>query len=394
MPSELTDRGGELGRLLRRPRYPGFVLTVSLSRVTVLMFNTAGVLLVLARTGSPALAGATAAASVLPGALSAPLLGAWLDASSHRRVLIVIDQLTSVITLIAIVALAGHAPNWTVPAVTAMYSVTRPFSSGSFFSALAEIAGPELLDQASVIESLSLNLSVIVGPALAGALAGAVGPATTIYVQAAITIVVAVLIAINPVFEARSEERVASAAHALRDGMRALVGNRALRATGVASSFAALGWGLMMVGFPIYATRTLHSPAHVSGYLWAAVAAGSIIGTFALRGRPSLRRVATSYAVLGLSALAWPLAGTLAVGIALVGCTGFLEGPAYSGTIALRQRHSPAAVRAQVITTLSGLAQLALAAGSLIGGAIHNPLTAIVAFTVINGFAALAAARA
>ena len=94
----------------------------------------------------------------------------------------------------------------------------------------------------------------------------------------------------------------------------------------------------MMVGFPLYAARTLHA----GGYLWAALALGSIVGTFALAGGPSPRRIALSHGILGLSALAWPLAHALT----LVGLTGLLEGPAYSGSIAVRQRHTPPAIRA------------------------------------------------
>src|SRR5437016_3133458 len=125
MVSAVAAGEGELSRLLRRPGYVRFVLTVSFSRIGVTMFGTAGVLLVLARTGSTTLAGVTAAAATLPGALSGPLLGAWLDVARSRRVLIVIDQLSSVVALLAIVALAGHAAAWTVPAVAAVYSVTR-----------------------------------------------------------------------------------------------------------------------------------------------------------------------------------------------------------------------------------------------------------------------------
>jgi MFS family permease len=378
--------------LLRRPRYPGFVLTVSLSRTSVTMFGTAGVLLVLARTGSAPLAGATAAAAVLPGALSGPFLGAWLDVARHRRVLIVADQLLSVIGLLALVALAGHAPNWTVPAVAVVYSITRPFSSGSFYSALAELAGSELLDAASAIEASSLNLSFVIGPALAGALTGATSAATALEVQAAITLLVAVLVALNPAFEARPAERAKDAAQALRDGIRTLARNQILRDTGVASTLAAFGWGLMAVGFPLYASSMLHAGAHAGGYLWAAMAFGSIVGTFALRGRPSPRRVGVSYGVLGLSALLWPAADTLAAGILLIAFTGFLEGPAYSGTIALRQRLTPPAVRAQVMTTLTGVALVASSAGAAIGGLVHKPLPAIFAFTAINACAALAAA--
>ncbi len=92
--------------------------------------------------------------------------------------------------------------------------------------------------------------------------------------------------------------------------------------------------------------------------------------------------------MLGVSALAWPLADTLALGILLIGTTGFLEGPAYSGTIALQQRHVPAAVRAQVLTTVYGFTGLSLSLAELVGGVVHDPLTLIVAFTVINGVAA------
>jgi MFS family permease len=364
---------------------------VSLSRVTVTMFGTSGVLLVLGRTGSAALAGATAAAAVLPSALVGPLLGAWLDVARRRRVLIVFDHLTSAVALLAMVALAGHGPNWTLPAVAVVYSVTRPFTAGTFISALAEIAGAELLDQASAIEATSLNLAFVIGPALAGALSGATTPATAIDVQVAITLVVAVLVAINPVFEARPVQQAASAIEALRAGMRALRRDEMLRATGAASMLAAFGWGLMLVGFPLYALRTLHAGAHAGGYLWAAMAFGSMVGTFALAGIPSRRRVGLSYCVLGISALAWPLAHTLALGLGLIAFTGFLEGPAYSGTIALRQRHVPPAVRAQVMTTFTGAALLASSAGATIGGIVDRPLPGIIAFAVVNQLAALTA---
>jgi MFS family permease len=390
--SALTPTAASYVSLLRRPRYPGFVLTVLLARVSGTMFITTGVLLVLARTGSAPLAGATAAASTLPGALSGPVLGAWLDVARRRRVLIVADQLLTVAGLVAIVVLAGHAPGWTVPAAAVVYSVTRPFSSGSFFSALAELAGPELLDAASAIEASSLNVSFLVGPALGGVLAGAAGPAAAIEVQAGLTLLVLVLIAINPAFEVRPEQVATTISEALRDGVRALRSEPLLRASGIGSVLAAFGWGLMMVGFPLYAVRTLHAPAHNSGFMWAAVALGSTLGTFVLRGDHSRARISISYAVLGASALLWPLAHALALGVLLIGVTGFLEGPAYSGTIALRQRLTPPAVRAQVMTTLSGSALVAASLSAAIGGLIHRPLPLILAFTAINFVAAVSVA--
>jgi predicted MFS family arabinose efflux permease len=390
--TSLTAPENSFRALWGRPQYPSFLLTVSLSRTTASMFNTAGVLLILLRTGSAPLAGITAAAAVVPAAVTGPALGAWLDMARRRRLLIVFDQLMSVVGLVAIVLLAGHAANWTVPAVTVIYSVTRPLTQGSFFSSLAVVSGPELLDRASAIEATSLNLAVVAGPILAGTLAGIIGPAETVELQAALTVVVAALVAVNPVFDlGRAEDRPQSLSHALRTGLRAMARQRVIVITTFTGCLASCSWGLMLVGFPLYAAQRLHTAPHASGYLWAAVGAGSILGTFGLHGRPSLRRVGLSYAALGLSALAWPLAGSLVAGVALILFTGFLEGPAYSGTIALRQRYAPLSARAQVMTTVTSIQQLTLSAGAAIGGAVHRPDALIAIFVAINLVAAVAA---
>jgi hypothetical protein len=55
--------------------------------------RVAMVLLVLARTGSPALAGAVVAATTLPALVTGPLLGAWLDKTPHRRAAFAGNQL-------------------------------------------------------------------------------------------------------------------------------------------------------------------------------------------------------------------------------------------------------------------------------------------------------------
>jgi MFS family permease len=355
------------------------------------MFMTTGVLLVLARTHSAALAGGTAAASTVSWALSAPVLGAWLDVVRRRRALIVLDQLLSAAALVALVLLAGHAPGWTLPADAVLLSVTSPLTAASFFSALSELAGPELLDRASTVEATSLNVSFVIGPALAAVIAGTAGAAEAIEIQAGLTLVSALLIWVNPAFEARPAERAAGARQALRDGTRALLTNPILIRTGAASFLAMAGWGLMIVGFPLYAARLLHAGAHGGGYLWAGLAIGSILGTFALARPVSLRRVGASYAALGLSSLLWLAAGSLAAGVALVTFTGLLEGPAYSGTITLRQRHTPPTLRAGTMSTLNAFTLMASAGGSALAGLIDRPVTLVLIFLGVNLLAAMVA---
>jgi MFS family permease len=289
--TERRHRGGEYTRLLRRPRYRGFVLTVALARVSSTMFNVAGVLLVFDRTGSVSITGLTAAAAVLPGALAGPLLGAWLDVIRRRRVLIVGDQLLSAASLLLMLGLAGHAPDWTLPLVGVLYSITGPFSIGGFYAAMVEITGTDLLDPASRIEATSLNLAFVVGPALAGILIGILGVAPTVEVQVGITTIVAGLIALNPAFGAQPAERTPGVLDAVRTGMRVLVHTAELRAAVIGSALSSAGWGLMIVGFPLYCTEILGVPAHNGGYLWAALGVGSIVGTFTLACGPRCRAV-------------------------------------------------------------------------------------------------------
>jgi MFS family permease len=233
-----------------------------------------------------------------------------------------------------------------------------------------------------------MNLGVVIGPALAGALAGVTGAARVVELQAALSVAVALAIAVNPAFEARGPERARSVRHALREGTRALLRHRLLRDTAIASMLTNFSWGMMLIAFPLFAASSLHTGRNASGYLWAALAGGSIIGTFLLPGTPSRGRIARSYLVLALSALLWLVAGSLLVGVAFVLLSGITEGPAYSSTIAMRQRHAPPGARTQVLNTIQGLNQLTTSVGSVLGGVLHHPATAIVAFCVVNLLAA------
>jgi MFS family permease len=392
----VTARASEEWRaLMRRPGYLSFTLTVAVSRIVGAMFIVAGVLLVLERTGSAPLAGAVSAAAVFPGALSGPWLGAWLDVVRRRRALIVADRLVSVVALVALVALAGHAPDWTLPAVAVLYGVTSPVSYGSFASALSTLAGAELLDRASAIEATSMNLSIVVGPALSGLLAGGIGAARVIELQAALTVLVSAAIAVNSSFEAREGTPTGTIVEAMHEGTRALVGNRLLRDASSASLLGNVSWGLMVITFPLYAERALHVGRNAAGYLWAAIALGSIVGTFALSARAGARhptasrgRIAVSYVAVALSSLLWLLAGSLAAGLALIGLTGLLEGPSYAGVITLRQRLAPSAARTQVLNTLASLSMVANSTGSALGGILADPSRAIMGFCALNLIAA------
>ena len=132
------------------------------------MFSVGVVLLVLDRTDSPALAGATVAAITLPSLISGPLLGAWLDLTGRRRTLMVIDQIVIATVLVALVLLIGHAPTWVIPLVVVPAGITYPLSFGGFTSMIPTLVPGELLPPANAVETTSFNAALVVGSRAGG----------------------------------------------------------------------------------------------------------------------------------------------------------------------------------------------------------------------------------
>jgi MFS family permease len=364
-------------QLLRRPRFARYFLTVATARASGSMFGVSGVLLVFARTHSLTLAGLVVAGATLPGALTGPVLGAWLDVTASRRRLLLLDRLVTLAAIAALLVSAGHAPNWTLPLIGIAYGITSPLSSGAFASVMPEVAGARLLPAAYTLEATSINAAFILGPALAGVVAGAASPAYALELQIVIGAVLALLIAGDVTFELRPEHGEPPPRDLLRavtEGLRSLWRIAPLRWNALTSVVYVCAWGTLNVGFPAFAV-SVHAGAHAGGYLWAAISLGSMISAFAFRGQA--RRVtprvlmACSFLAMALSVAAWPLAHTLASALALVTLTGLLEGPSLVALIAARQRLAPPQLRNQIVFTVSSLNLAAAALGAAAAGPLH-----------------------
>jgi len=405
VPKGACDDGrvarSDIVTLLRRPRFARYFTTVAAVRATGTMFNVAGVLLILQRTHDLTLAGVVVAAATLPGAITGPFLGGWLDVTRSRRRLLVLDRIVTALALVAVLLLAGHAQNWLLPLAALAYGVTSPLSAGAFSAVLPEVAGPELLGVANAFEAASVNIAFIVGPALAGVIAGVAGPAAAVEVQIVSGLVLALLIAGDETFELRPQHRElapTSVLQAVREGLAATWRIAPLRWNTVIDCFYVLAWGMLYVGFPAYAV-SVGAGAHTSGYMWAAVSAGSMIGGFALSRRAAGRSpwllMSGCLLAMAVSALAWPLAASLPVALALIFLTGLLDGPALVALISIRQRVAPAHLRAQIFTTAASIHFAVIAVGPALAAVIHEAfgttatLLAFAALIAVAGTASL-----
>jgi predicted MFS family arabinose efflux permease len=371
MPGSASDLDSRAGGLRAQPGWPAFFLAATLARLASEMLPVAVVLLVLDRTGNAAFAGAAVAAATLPGVVTGPVLGAWLDRTDHRRAALASNQVVLGASLLAILAAAGRAPGWAVLLLAAGAGLTAPLATGGFTSMIPSLVPERLLPKANALEASSFNTAAIAGPALAGVLAAGPGPAAAVATEAALAGVALLAIARLPRIPRLASRADASMAATIRQGLRHLARTPVLRGVTVATTVALGGLGLLTLALPFLAER-LGAGQAGAGYLWAAMEAGAMGGALAgarpLAGWPPQRVVLAGLALLGLLMAAWPLAPTFPVALLLVALGGFLEGPAFAATFATRQRWSPEDLRGQIFTTAASLKLGAFAVGAALAG--------------------------
>jgi MFS family permease len=384
--------------LRRSHGYPQFLTAATVARLADEMFAVGVVLLVLERTGSPSLAGATVAAATLPGMLSGPVIGAWLDRTGRRSLIYKIDRLLLASVLLGILAAAGNAPNFVVPLLAFITGLTLPVTFTGFTSMLPLMVENEMLPSANAVESASMNVALIGGPALAGVIAGLAGAPAAIVAEVVLTLAGLVLILRIPDLNRGAAEDPLPLRRLVADGLRHIAGERLLRLVSAAGVVNNVGWGVLMVVFPLWAATDLGASQAASGAIWAAFAGGSLIGALGLaryQARYPQEWVAfTCMVVLGTGMLTWELASTLAVALVVVFVTAILEGPTMAAVFSIRQQRTPAGLQAQVMGTLGSIQIGAFAIGSAIGGPLVVALgprvcivivaTAIIAAGVIS----------
>jgi predicted MFS family arabinose efflux permease len=359
------------GGLAAQPGYPAFLLAATLARLASEMFPVAAVLLVLDRTGRPGLAGAVVAATTLPAVVTGPVLGAWLDRTSRRRLALAGNQVLLAASLLGILLAAGRVPGWALLPLAALAGLTGPLATGGYTSMIPLLVPERLLARANALEASSFNTAAIAGPAVAGVVAATAGPAGAVLAEAVLAALALPAIARLPRVAPAAGDHPDPLATAIRQGLAHLARTPVLRGVTVATAVGMGGTGLLTLALPFWAEQ-LGTGRAGAGYLWAALEAGAIAGALAAArptaAWPPQRVVLAGLGLFGLVMVAWPLARSFPAALALVALAGLAEGPAFAATFATRQRWSPPSLRGQIFTTAASLKLGAFAVGSALAG--------------------------
>lgn len=350
--------------------------------------------LVMQLSGSAALVGLVATIESLPYLLLGLPAGALVDRWDQRRVVVV----TSVVPAVALLSLpaARAAQVLTVPHVLAValaVSVSFVFFDAAGFGVLPRLVGRELVGQATGALNAVWTVISMAGPAVGGALAAVLGPATVLGVDGLTYLAAATVLARLPLPAPGDRPPGARLSTDVADGVRYVVRHRVIGPLTLLGVGNAITGGAVTAMVVVVAVQRLGLSADDArvGWLFAAAAAGAFVAGATIA---RLQRVVPlgTLSLVGLG-LVTVLVPVWARTTSLVGSLLLLAGLQCAATtvilngIVARQTLAPMELQARVNTTARVIAWGGAPLGSVLAGALAGIAGVAGGLTVAAGFA-------
>ena len=337
----------------------------------------------LAPAGSRGLwVGAAVAAYSLPGAVGAVALRRWLS-GRHGAGLVFVNAVVraSALGLVACLALAGLLDPAGYVALLGVSSLLSAWGMAGKYTLIADLLPAEQRVAGNTVFGLADQLSLMIGPALAGVVTALAGPAVVIALDAASWVMLAISYArIAPSRLPSASSTPTAPSAPAGPGAWAMIRSSPVLPGLLALSFVFyLLYGPIEVALPVHVATDLHGSAALLGLFWTVFGVGALAGELAA---PFLRRWPVWPTMTGI-VLGWGLAlvplglpTPLWAGLAAFFVGAVIWGPWTSLSMAVFQDASPPAALAQVIAARSSLLILASPLGTALGGPIVAALGA------------------
>lgn len=349
--------------------------------------------LVLKLTGDPAALGLVLAAMALPRAAFMLIGGAVVDRMSPRRVLLVARGINALlVSLLAVLVLAGAIQMWMIYALALGIGLSTAFAYPAGSAILPQLIQPLQLQPANALFMGMRQLSMIVGPAIAGLListgahadrgsgvADSSGLGLVFGIDAvSFLFSLGSLMLIRIHSDRHPKVPVGSVLANVASGIRNIWADLPLRAfilyAAVVSVFVG---GPIQVGLPVLADTRLDLGAASLGILMTANGGGMLLGSFLSGVAAKLVRGQLGLMVLGIDSLAGLALATMALvhstlaGAVLLASVGVLAGIAQIAIVSWIQRRVAPEMMGRTMSvlmfTFMGLGPLSAAiAGSLL----------------------------
>jgi len=336
----------------------------------------------------------TAAAGILlslqlPALLTSMAIGSLVDRFQPRAIITIDNVLrTLIIGLIPILYWFGLLELWMLFLLTFFAGMLVPATEVGSRSVLPDLVEDKDLDAANMLWSFSLNLSLVIGPAVAGLLVASFGGPSVLLIDAATFAVMAWVAATMPNVERGRPSMQAPLSERL--GLRQLWDMKVVRYTTLLSLVFFFSYGPLEAALPLYSDAILQTDARGYGLLWSALAVGALIGTLSSTALSQRLRLGVALPLIallwGASLLPMVFINELWLACGLLFLGGLMWGPYTPMEATLLQRNVPKEQLGRVFGARSTL----LTGGSPLGLAIGGVMLAFVPSTSVIVFSAIA----
>ena len=307
------------------PNFRRYVSGQALSLIGTWVETVAQALLVLQLTHSGVILGLTTAARYAPILLLSPYAGLLVDRYAKRRVLLATQAgLGLVSATLGAAVLTGDIRLWQVIVLAVLFGIFSAVDNPARQAFVQEVVGRDLIRNAVTLNTTTVNVARVIGPAIAAVLVATVGIGWCFVVNAvSFGFVIASLLSLNvknlypvpPVPRRRGQ---------LREGLRYAAGVPAIARPLLMMALVGTFTFEFEVSLPLLASTTFHGTETTYSWLIGALGAGAVAGgLYAARssrtGVARLTKAALGYAVaVGLVAAA-PTLATAVAACALAG---------------------------------------------------------------------------
>jgi MFS family permease len=350
-------------------------------------------------SGGPWIVTGLVLAASVPPLVAAPVAGLMADRIPTRG-LVAVLSLGQAMTCVALALAVRSSSVALVLILVALLNLAQAVVTPAWQALIAVIAPGAALPRALSIVQVTTGSALLLGPAVGGVLAGSLGIAAALTVDAATYLAIAAA-----AVALRTQRRPASQGVKERDpataGIRLLVADRALRALLVLLAATIVAVGAVNVAQVFLLTRNLDATPTEYGVISALFAIGMIIGATAARrlGRTlsTARLVVAAAFGMTVAVVAFGASPNLTAAAATSMAAGFGNGLLNVSIQTLLLRGIPSDLLGRGLAAVAAVANAAAITATLAGGAmltVFDPRVVIVACVAVSLPALIYAGRA
>ena len=305
---------GQMISSLRQRNYRLFFFGQLVSVAGTWMQTVAQSFLVLDLTHSGTQLGLTSAARFLPMFVFGPVGGVFADRMDRKRVLYVTQTLSGLLAGVFAVTVGTHSIRlWIVYLLALALGFVNVFDNPARQSFISEMVSAEDLPNAVTLNSVAMNMARVLGAALGGVIAAAIGLALCFTCNALSFGAVLVSLAAMRGSELFPAKRVSKQKKLLRQGLRYVRNTPELLIPLVMIAvIGTLAWEFQ-VSLPLMASKVFHGGAASYGVMASVMGGGAVVGGLisAARSRPRARALCVAAIGWGIAILAAAVAPSM-----------------------------------------------------------------------------------